>query len=384
MCSYYKFGYTYEIKVYTTVDGTTPGDAVAVEGGKFVMPSSNVIVTVTYTANPITYKDKDGNNKTGAYGDVNEIVVTVPAGSVLNATDLTTLASAPAGLALSKVARGTDGSLILTYRYTLTEAVDESAFLAEVALLIAEAQYVTTWIVNGVAYNSELEATNAQLPEGATIVGWSQMSQNVKVAIIEYTAPATVSAWLIVCIVLAVLLLIAIIALIYVLHVTDKIATSWLTKVCAAIVGAFFAFCMFLAKITLKVLNFMGIKTEDMLEDLPEEEPVEDIPAVLIDTEALVEEATEEEATEEAVEEAVVEEVTEEAPAEEATEEVVEAVVEEAPVEEATEEAVEETVEEEVAAEEEAVEEAVAEEAPVEEATEETAEEAAEEEKKDE
>ena len=365
-----KFGYTYEIKVYTTVDGTTPGDAVAVEGGKFVMPSSNVIVTVTYTANPITYKDKDGNNKTGAYGDVNEIVVTVPAGSVLNATDLTTLASAPAGLALSKVARGTDGSLILTYRYTLTEAVDESAFLAEVALLIAEAQYVTTWIVNGVAYNSELEAMNAQLPEGATIVGWSQMSQNVKVAIIEYTAPATVSAWLIVCIVLAVLLLIAIIALIYVLHVTDKIATSWLTKVCAAIVGAFFAFCMFLAKITLKVLNFMGIKTEDMLEDLPEEEPVEDIPAVLIDTEALVEEATEE-----AVEEAVVEEVAEEAPAEEATEEVVEAVVEETPAEEATEEVVEAVVEETPAEEAtEEVVEAVVEEAPAEEATEEVVE----------
>ncbi len=327
-----KPGYTAAIKVYTTVDGTTPGDAVTVTDGKFTMPASNVIVTVEYTEAPITY---------------NYITITVPAGSVLNATDLTTLASAPADMVLYKVERTADGALKLTYRYAGT--FDEAAFRAEVEALITAAQYATTWIVNGVAYNSEVEAMNAELPEGAKIVGWTQMSQNVKVAIIEYTAPAGVSAWLIVCIVLFVLLLIALIALIYVLHVTDKIGASWLTKVCVAIVSVFFAFCMLLAKVTLKVLNFMGIKTEDILEELPEEEPVEDIPAVILDTEIATEEATEETA-EEAVEEAAeetVEEAVEEAPVEEATEETAEEAVEEAPVEEATEETTEEVVEEE-------------------------------------
>ena len=373
-----KPGYAAEIKVYKTTDGTTLGDAVTVADGKFTMPASNVIVTVEYTQVTVTY---------------NYITVTVPAGSVLNATDLTTLASAPADMVLYKVERTAEGALKLTYRYTGT--FNETAFLAEVNALISAAQYVTTWIVNGVAYNSEVEANNAQLPEGAKIIGWTEMSQNVKVAIIEYTAPQGVSAWVIVCIVLAVLLLLAIIALIYVLHVTGKIGASFITKVCVAIVGVFFAFCMLLAKVALKVLNFMGVKTEDILEELPEEEPVEDIPAVVLDIEPTTEEAPAEEATEEAAEEAVEEEapveeateeaaeeaVEEEAPVEEATEETAEEAVEEAPVEEATEETAEEAVEEAPVEEatEETAEEAV-EEAPAEEATEETAEEAVEEE----
>ena len=392
-----KEGYTATIKVVTVggVEITVNSD------NAFTMPSDDVIVTVTHTAITLTYK---------------EVVITVPAGSTL-AVDPTTLASAPADLVLYKVERGNDGSLKLTYRYTVTEGFDETAFLADVENLVTAGQYATTWFVNGVAYNSEAEAMNAELPEGAKIVGWSELSQNVMVAIIEYTAPeSSVSVWIIVCIVLVVLLLIALIVLVYVLHVTDKIGASWLTKVCTAIVSAFFAVCMFLAKITLKVLNFVGIKTEDMLEELPGEEPVEDVPAVVHDLEteeevaaeeateeaaeeAVAEEAPAEEATEEAAEEAVVEEapaeeateeaaeeaVVEEAPAEEATEETAEeAVVEEAPVEEATEEAVEGAVVEEAPAEEateEAVEEAVVEEAPAEEATEE---EASEEEKKDE
>ena len=360
-----KPGYTAVIKVYTTTDGTTPGEEVAVADGKFTMPASNVIITVEYTAVTVTY---------------NYITITVPAGSVLNATDLTTLATAPADMVLYAVERTADGALKLTYRYTGT--FDEAAFRAAVEALISAAQYATTWIVNGVAYNSEAAAMGAQLPEGAAIVGWTVMSENVKVAVIEYTAPQKASAWLVLCIVLAVLLLIAIVALIYVLHVTDKIATSWVTKVCAAIVGVFFAFCMLLAKATLKVLSLVGIKSEDILEDLPEEEPVEDIPAVILDTE-VAEEATEEVAeeapAEEATEEAA-EEVVEETPIEEATEEAAEEVVEEAPVEEATEEAAEEVVEE--APIEEATEEAaeeVVEEAPVEEATEEAAEEVVEE-----
>ena len=369
-----KAGYTVKIQFYNA-----NGELIQEIAGNEVTIgtlTSDLYVSAEYTAIPVSYKT---------------IVITVPAGSVLNATDVTTLASAPADLVLYGVERDADGTLKLTYRYTETEGFDETKFLAEVNALITAVQYVTTWIVNGVAYNSEAEALNAQLPEGAKIVGWEQMSENVKVAIIEYAPAAGVSTWVVVCIVLVVLLILAIIVLVYVLHVTDKIQTSWLTKVCAAIVGAFFAFCMILAKATYKVLNFMGIKTEEILEDLPEEEPVADIPAVILEPEVINEEAAEEvpaeevveEATEEAVEEATeeaVEEATEEAveevPAEEVVEEATEEAVEEAPAEEAVEEAPAEEVVEETT--EEAVEEVPAEEV-VEEATEDAVEEATEE-----
>ena len=345
----------------------------------FTMPAADVKISVTYTAIAVQH---------------GTIVVEIEAGKVLNgisATDLTKIAQAPAGLTLAGIERKADGTLVLTYVYAKTGAqVDEQAFInAVLNNYTTKATYNATWIVNGVSYNSAAAAESAQLPEGAKIVGWTEMAPNVYAAIIEYTAPAGVSAWLIVCIVLAILLLIALIVLVYVLHVTEKIAASWLTKVCAAIVGGFFAFCMWMANVALKVLNFVGIKKEDVIEELPAE-TVEDVPAVIIDTEAADEEATEEvveEATEEVAEEAteeVAEEATEEV-AEEATEEVAEEATEEV-AEEATEEVAEEATEEVVEeATEEVTEEAteeVAEEATeevVEEATEEVVEEATEE-----
>ncbi len=373
-----KVGYTATLKVYMTLDGTQVGDLITVVDGKFEMPASNVMIEVLgYTANSITYTDKDGNEQTGKYGDVNTIVITIPAGYTLKTNlipgnDISNLSAAPAGLVLVSVVRGEDGSLVLTYQYTLTEAVDEKAFIDQVKANIQVSEYeVVTYIVNGVAYAS-LEEALANLPEGAELASWAQIAPNVMVAILEY-AESQVSVWLIICIILAVLLLIALIALVYVLHVTDKIGTNVLTKICVAIVSVFFAFCMLLAKATLKILNFMGIKDEDVLEELPAE-PVEDIPAVLVDVEALsaeeaVEAEADEEATEEApVEEAVAEEAAEEAPVEEAA---VEEAAEEAPVEEAAaEEAAEEAPAEEAAVEE-AAEEAPVEEAAVEEAAEE-------------
>ena len=438
-----RVGYITYFNVYYTVDGEIAD--LYLENGKggdsFQMPASNVIIVVTgYAADSVSYTDKDGNTVTGTYGDVNQIVITVPAGSTLHTNmmpegSIGNLSEAPADLVLVSAERTEDGSLVLTYQYTLTEAVDEKAFIAQVQSFIKTSEYgVVTYVVNGVEYATMADAM-ANLPKRANVVEWVQVSPNVMIAILEYQ---TLSVWAILSIILGVLLLLAIIALIYVLHVTDRIGTSWLTKVCVAVVSVFFAFCMLIAKIALKILNFMGIKDEDILEPLPTE-PVDDIPAVLIDPNALtteegedveevlgeesateeapVEEATEEapaeETTEEApAEEAVVEEapvddaipvevidetVTEEAPAEEATEEApVEEATEEAPVEEATEEApVEEATEEapveeatEEAPAEEATEEAPAEEAteeaPAEEAVEETAEEAVEEEKKDE
>ena len=371
-----KPGHNVKVDVYETIDGSTLGDKVVVTDNTFVMPTSNVIVKVTYEAVSITYTDKDGNVQTGKYGDIKEIVVVIPAGCTLNATDLTTLASAPAGLTLAQVERGENGSLILTYRYELLASVDENAFLAQVKLLIAAAEYTQTWIVDGVTYSSEAEAKD-NIPAGMKFVKWIKISDNVNVAVLE-AVKNTADVWLIVCIILAVLLLLAIIALIYVLHITDKIGASWITKVCTAIVSAFFAFCMLVANLTLKVLNFVGIKQEDILEELPAE-PVEDIPAAYIDPETVgseeaaeevAEEATEEaaeEATEEVAEDAILEDVV----AEDATEVVV---IEEAIVEEATEEAAEEAVAEEAT--EEAVDAVMLEDVVVEAATEEAVEEA--------
>ena len=275
-----KPGYTFEIKVYKTDDNMTPGEEVAIVDGKFEMPYSDVIVTVTYKAVESAYET---------------IVIVVPADKTLNATDVTTLDSAPADLVLVKAERKANGSLELTYRYSLpADDFNEAAFLKEVKSMIAKSQALTTsYIVDGVVYATEKDAL-ANLPEGATFAGWVEMSNNVKVAFLEFEETESNAAWLIVCIVLIVLLIIAIIVLVYVLHISDRLSTSWLTKVCTAIVTGFFAVCMFIAKIVLKLLRLLGIKREDIIEELPAE-PAEDVPAVIHTSE----EATEEVATEE-------------------------------------------------------------------------------------
>jgi hypothetical protein len=389
-----KVGFTTNFKVYTTVDGTEQLVEVAVTNGTFTMPDSNVIIVVTgYTPNDVAYTDKDGNDKTAPYGTVNQIVITVPAGSDLKTSmmpggDIGKLSNAPAGLVLVSAVRTEDGSLVLTYQYTLTAAVDEAAFIEQVKGFIQTSDYgVVVYVVNGVEYATKAEAM-ANLPKRATVVEWAELSPNVMVAILEYQ---TLSVWAIVCIVLGVLLLLALIALVYVLHVTDKIGTNILTKICVAIVSVFVAFCMIIAKAALKVLNLFGIKDEDILEPLPTE-PVQDVPVVLYDPNAVAEEDVEEvlgeEASAEAVEEAPAqEEAVEETPVEEPIDavplEVIDETAQEAVAEEATEEAPVEEATEEAPVEE------VAEEAPVEEAAEETpaeetTEEVVDEEKKDE
>ena len=312
-------GYDATLSVYETEDGTTYGNKVELNADNtFVMPYSDVLVVVTYT--PVV-------------DEYAEISFTIPAGSTLNANDITSLKSAPEEIVLVDAERGANGDLVLTYRYKVTENFNEKAFRNAVNALIAKAQYATTtYIVDGKIYNNEKDAL-ANLPEGATFMGWIEMSNNVKVAFLEFAETESNTTWIIVCIVLVVLLVIAIIALIYILHISDRMDSSWITKVCTAIVTGFFAFCMFVANVTLKLLKLLGIKKEDIIEELPTE-PVEDIPAVLINPEAEV-----------AAEEAVVEEVV----AQEAVEEVVEEVVEDAPILDAeviTEEATEETTEE--------------------------------------
>ena len=375
-----KTGMDASIKVINKATGVE----ITVTDNKFEMPAADVLVSVTYAPKNINYVDATGANKTGKYGDVLTIVVTIPAGSKLLTNDLTTLDKAPADLVLVSAARGTNNELILTYRYTLTEeGTNEKEFLDAVKALITDADFTAVYMVNGVAYKTAQEAISA-LPEGVTITKWNEVSENVFVASLEYAAPAGTSAWMIVSIILIVLLVLLIIVLCYVLHVTGKIGTNWFIKFCVAVVSVFFAFCMLVARVALKVLHLFGVKDEDVIEDIPAE-PVEDIPAQYVDPNTVgataeeeaapAEETPVEEAPAEEVEVEATVEVTEEATeevAEEATEEPTEEVAEEA-TEEATEEVAEEATEE-VA--EEATEEAAEEVA--EEATEEATEEAAE------
>ena len=290
-------GYDATLSVYETEDGTTYGNKVELNADNtFVMPYSDVLVVVTYT--PVV-------------DEYAEISFTIPAGSTLNANDITSLKSAPEEIVLVDAERGANGDLVLTYRYKVTENFNEKAFRNAVNALIAKAQYATTtYIVDGKIYDNEKDAL-ANLPEGATFMGWIEMSNNVKVAFLEFAETESNTTWIIVCIVLVILLVIAVIALIYILHISDRMDSSWITKVCTAIVTGFFAFCMFVANVTLKLLKLLGIKKEDIIEELPTE-PVEDIPAVLINPEAEV--AAEEAVVEEAVAEEAVEEVVEDAP----------------------------------------------------------------------
>ena len=372
-----KTGYT-----ATVVVKDANGEAVSVNNGKFTMVANTVYVTVTYAPKTLNYTI-NGVAGTAKYGEtvpVPEIVVR-PGEYLASVSDICKLVS---------YSRDNDGTLRFNYAFVLTE--DNTAITYEVkSTLLANLQ-----ILNGKLFGGSGDPTSEQ--PNVKFNGWSEKVANV-LSFATFTLVREPASLLWLWILLGILLFIALIVLIYVLHITGKIGVNFLTRFAVWLVGLFFALCLAVAALGLKIAHLFGksddpedygfteVKreeevTEEVAEDATEEnseEVTEDLNADIADVvvaeavaeEAVAEETPAEEATEEAVvEEAVVEEApAEETPVEEATEEAVaeEAVVEEAPAEEApVEEATEEAVVEEAV-----VEEAPAEETPVEEATEE-------------
>ena len=337
-----------------TIVVTKPnGETVTVTNGKFTMPASAVTVTVVYTAKTYSYSI-NGTAGTGSYGDTITFTVTVENGyKLVSISDFCTLVSTVV-----------DGSnKVLTYAFTLDGDKTVTYTLKEVGFSILN-------IFNGKLFTGSGDPASSD--ENVKFNGWSAaLFGSIRFATFSVIEAAASLLWL--WILLAILLLIAIIALLYVLHITGKWKKPmFLVRFVVWVVNLFFALCLAIAALGLKIAHLFG-KSEDpadygFTEVEKEETPAEELPA----EETATEEApAEETATEEAPAE---ETATEEAPAEEtATEEAPaeETATEEAPAEEtATEEApAEETATEEAPAEETATEEAPAEETATEEAT---------------
>ncbi len=343
------------------------GTAVTVTGNSFKMPASNVYVSVTYTPKSLNYTI-NGVAATGKYGDNVTFTVTLNRGQVLK--------SVSHGELLSTVS-GEAGSKTLTYAVALTENNLAITYVVE------DTAASLFQIFNGALFTGEGDPESGK--KNVVFDGWSEKVAGVlQFAGFRYEK-STNLLWL--WILLAILVLIALIVLIYWLHVSGKIGVNFLTRFVCWIVGGFFALCLAISGLGLKIAGLFGksdkaedygFEGEEAAEEAAEEATEEAAEATEEATEEAAEEVTEENAEEAAVAEEAVEATEEtEAPADEA-----EAASEEAPAaEEAAAESEEIPVEEEAEAPAEEAAEA-AEEAPAEEAAEATAEEATEDEKK--
>ncbi len=366
----------------------TGGD-VTVTDNKFEMPESDVYVTVTFTPKKISYTVK-GETFEVVYGENGAYTIEVPFGKILT--------SVPADWQLVSYTTDANGTKTLNYEFkvdALNKAYDYEIDDTLTALFK---------IFNGKLFTGEGDPVSTQ--KNVTFTEWSSTVAG-SLAFAMFGVDRTESLlWL--WILLGILLLIAIIAILYTLYITGKIRKPlFLLRFVTWLVGLFFALCLAIAALGLKIAKLFGKSDDpddygfekDPDEELPEEETTD-----AAATEEVTEEATEEtsneaaeetevaaeetnqlaetvvdaEATEEVALEAEATEAVEEAPAAEAeaTETVEEAPTAEAEATEAVEEApvaeaeATEAVEEAPTAEAEATEEA-----PAEDKTEETADE---------
>ncbi len=275
------------------------GNAVKVENGKFIMPASNVYVTVDYGFTMLNYTINGAPGQL-PYGTTVEFTVTVPAGkTVANLTEGCELVSMT-----SDRATGTR-----TMKYAFVLLADNTAITYElkdsnVLRTIFKLFNGTIWDKDG---NPESTLKNV------LFVGWSEVvAGTLQFAMWKLDVTPASLLWL--WILLAVLLFVALIVLIYLLHITGKIGASFLTKFACWLVNGFFKICLGVSWLGLKLLGLFG--KSDKAEDYGFERDVifddgvaaaEAEKAALEATEEAVEEATEEvavEATEEAAKEA--------------------------------------------------------------------------------
>lgn len=227
-----KGGYTAKLSV---VDAN--GKTVAVTNNKFKMPASNVYVTVTYEANPVSYTI-NGTAGTGTFGDTVEFTITVNNGEVL--------ATEPAGCELVSTATDKSGKKTLTYAFVL------DADKKEITYKIDSSALTIFKIFNGKLFEGEGEPESTV--KNVAFAAWSEtVAGTLQFATFLFNETAASLLWL--WILLAVLVLIALIILIYLLYITGKIGVNFLTRFVCWIVGGFFVICLALSGLVLKILG---------------------------------------------------------------------------------------------------------------------------------
>lgn len=269
-----KFGYEALLSVKTD-----KGEDVAVADGKFTMPAANVYVTVTYNARPMSYT-VNGVAGTGFFGDNITFEVKLPAGYVL--------IQAPNASLVSTATVGDER--VLTYTFCLTE--NDMAIVYD----IQQASALLFKIFNGSLFTGSGDPVSTD--KNVTFDGWSSAVAGI-FSFATFSAVQTQSLlWL--WILIAVLVLIAIIAILYALYINGKIRRPlFLLRFVAWLVGLFFALCLAVSGLFLKVAKLFGKSDDpedygfdevDVEDEAPVEEPAEEAAE---ETEAATEEPAE-------------------------------------------------------------------------------------------
>ena len=313
--------YDAEILVYTA------NGSVKVVDGKFEMPAENVYVYVEFSPKAFTYTI-NGEEKSGNYGEMVSHTIQLNVGQVLT--------SVPADWMLASFSSDASALRTLVYEFKVTGDAEYTVEVDNVAVALFK-------IINGKLFGGEGNPEAGQ--KNVSFKEWSDtVAHSLQFAVFSITKTQSL-LWL--WILLAVVLLILIIVILYRLYITGKIRRPlFLMRFVTWLVGLFFAYCLAVSALCLKIAGLFGKskKPEDygFAEEKHPEEPFEK--PVEEESEETSEEASEE-ATGDAISDAVVAAAVAEAVAEDAAEEAAEEVAEEA-TEEVAEEATDQNTEE--------------------------------------
>ena len=219
------------------------------------------MISVVYTTEGVDYVDPDGNVQSGTKGEMKTLPeIVIEKGMSMDLTKI------PAELILSGAVIDGD-KLILTYQYAVGENTDAQALLNALRAAITPIEYQSYFIINGMIFENAEDAM-AYICEDAGFDGWSEtVDKNLNFGSFEQATKEFCWIWVIV---LAILLfLILIIVLLYVLYIKGILKPNLFLKGIVAIVSAFFALCMALARAWLAILRLFGVDEDRLVRRYP-------------------------------------------------------------------------------------------------------------------
>ena len=226
-----RFGYTAQIVVKNAA-----GELIEVTNGSFTMPAASVAISVVYTPATFSYQI----NKVpgvGTYLDTIPVEITLKKGEVL------TSISADCTL-VSTVKNGDE--TVLTYSFVLDG--DKT-----ITYVVEKSKPVIYRIFNGALFNDGFMPT---MDGTVNFERWSNpLFDALSFAVFSAVETECSLVWL--WILIAVLALFLLIVILYVLSLKGK-TVKFLTRAAVAVVGAFFALCILMAKLALKVASLFG------------------------------------------------------------------------------------------------------------------------------
>ena len=225
-----------KVILVTLADKTTQ----AVENGVFVMPESEVYISVSYVPHTFNYTI-NGFEYQGKMNDTVTFSITIPRGKVLEKT--------PAGCVLANAELNADGALVLTYSFELVEDG------MSVNWKWKNSKYNMFQIINGSLFDGD--GVPVSTNDDAVFLGWSPVvADNIQFAIFGINEEP--ASWLWLWILLILLVLIGVIVLFYLLYKAGKIGLNAFTRVILWIVNLFFSVCIAVAEFGLKIAGLFG------------------------------------------------------------------------------------------------------------------------------